>query len=596
VRLFNWLLRSLATSSPVSQQRERRGSTRTPDRYDTVFVGSLSAQTDAAELQAAFSRCIGPVSHAAVVTNGGGVSKGYGFVSFQNSKLAARAVRHGLGEQLHGQHVAVRPSKEGRWRGRADQDRTHEKTVVASSTAVPLPQHVSMPLHADASTGLCVLQAMHAVGVSPNRQTFHNILELCAAVAKSSIQRADRSPTAPIGPNCGRKNVVASVERASQEVLAVSMAFVNRHMAAESLVPDEETVALQLRVCASCTPPALSAAIALVDPNELQRKGVTPTTKLLNGLLAVYSRAGDVATAFEIFSTRYAKRSTSGKPDVDRNLDDFDGDVGGDLHGNSADIKSVRPLPSRGTYNILISACARAVKNPSSPDSGPTSAALLQLAFDAYKQMVEEGISPDHITLTSLLHVCAKHAPTNALRLVPGKDEADEERRHTERVIALFEASVSDVTQKREKAALARAGLHAASTPAVEPNVAVFSALIGAIAPNHLPLEVAFILGQAEKSDVILNSFVLLNLAKRLDKVRVDPSQFSLETRAEVVDAARCALRYAERHGVASQQKGRAVVQQLKRLINSTTHQPDASPASILQDGTKRTGASLKNE
>ena len=579
----------------MSQQRERRGSTRTPNRYDTVFVGSLSAQTDAAALREAFSRRIGPVNHAAVVANGDGVSKGYGFVSFQNSKLAARAVRHGLGELLHGQHVAVRPSKEGRWRGRADQNPAHEQTVVASSSSVPLPQHVSMPLHADASTGLSVLQAMHAVGVSPNRQTFHNILELCAAVAKSSIQRAGRSPAASIRPDGDRNNAVSIVERASQEALAVSTAVVESHMAAESILPDEETVALQLRVCASCTPPALCAAVALVDPNELQRKGVTLTTKLLNGLLAVYSRAGDVAKAFEIFNTRYAKRCTSGN--VDRHLDSFAEDVGGGLHANSAE-SDVRPLPSRGTYNILISACARAVKTPSSPASCPTStsAALLQLAFDTYTQMVEEGISPDHITLTSLLHVCAIHAPANAHRLVPGKDEADEERRHTERVIALFEASVSDVTQKREKAALARAGLHAASTPAVEPNVAVFAALISAIAPNNLPRQVAFILGQAEKSNVVLNSFVLLNLAHRLDEVRVDPSQFSLQTRPDVVEAARCALRYAERHGMASQSKGKAVLQQLKRLINSTKHQPVGSPASALQDGTRRTGASQENE
>ena len=368
-------------------------------------------------------------------------------------------------------------------------------------------------------------------------------------------------------------------ERANQETVAVAAAVVDSHMAAESIAPDEETVALQLRVCANCTPPALGAAVALLEPNELQRKGVKLTTKLLNGLLAVHSRTGDIATTFEMFNTRY------------EHSQNFDGGgVASGLQHKSVEIQS-RPRPSRGTYNILISACARAVRTPSSPGSDSKSASLLQLAFDAYAQMTQQGIAPDHITLTSLLHACAKHAPTNEHRLVFSGDQVDEERQHTERVIALFEASVSDVTQKRERAALARVGLHAATTPTVEPNVAVFSALIGAIAPKHLPEEVAFILGQAQTSKVALNSFVLLNLARRLQKVRVDPMKFTLETRTEVLEAARCALRYAERHGVSSQPKGKTVIQLLRQLSKPTKRRPVAAPASKNRAGTADTYA-----
>lgn len=596
VRLFNWLLRSLARpSSTTSQQGMRRHSSRTSNGYDTVFVGSLSEQTDTAALQDAFSRRIGPVSNAAVVTNSDGVSKGFGFVSFQNSKLAARAVRHGLGERLHGKHVAVRPSKDGMWHGRAGQSQAqdHQSKTMASSTLAPLPQHASTSLHADATTGLSVLQAMHAVGVSPDRQTFHNVLELCAAVAKSSTKRADRFPAAASMPHAeSDSNIFASVEQTNQETLAVSEAIVDSHMAAESLAPDEETVALQLRVCASCTPPALSAAVALLEPNELQRKGVKLTTKLLNGLLAVYCRTGDIATTFEMFNTRYGhKPMESETPEADHHSQDCDrGRVGSGLQHKPALRKTAeirpRPRPSRGTYNILISACARAVKIPPSTESEFNSASLLQLAFDAYTQMTQQGIAPDHITLTSLLHACAKHAPTDEHRVVFSGDQVDEERQHTERVIALFEASVSDVTQKRERAALARVGLHGAATPNVEPNVAVFSALIGAVAPRHLPEEVAFILGQAQTSKVALNSFVLLNLARRLQKVRVDPMQFTLETRPEVLEAARCALRYAERHGVAAQPKGKTVMQLLKRLSTPTKRQPVAAPANRTRVGT----------
>ena len=113
----------------------------------------------------------------------------------------------------------------------------------------------------------------------------------------------------------------------------------------------------------------------------------------------------------------------------------------------------------------------------------------------------------------------------------------------------------------------------------MEPNIAVFSALIGAISPNHLPEEVSFILSQAEKSNVVLNSFVLLNLVRRLNKVRIDPARFTLQTRPEVLDAATCALRYAIRHDIASQPKGKAVVKQLKRLSTPTQHR-QVAPAS----------------
>jgi hypothetical protein len=101
------------------------------------------------------------------------------------------------------------------------------------------------------------------------------------------------------------------------------------------------------------------------------------------------------------------------------------------------------------------------------------------------------------------------------------------------------------------------------------PNLPVFSALIGAIAPNQLPEQVPFVLSQAEAHNVALNSFTLLNLIRRLERVRVDPSQFTLATRPEVREAAQCTLRYAKRKGggdITRQPKGKEVIKRLKRL------------------------------
>jgi hypothetical protein len=604
LRLFNWLLRSLANPSPTAVAPRnsggpRGGRRRSPNpkagSYDTVFVGSLSPQTDADALRAAFGRRIGAVSNVAVVTDGDGASKCFGFVSFLSSKSAALAVRHGLGEHLDGQHVAVKPSNERQWRGRnasSAQDwgrGQDQRRAAAASAAVPLPRRFNMPL--DASAGMAVLQAMHAVGVGPTRQTYHNVLELCAAAAKSmpaataSDSRSDANAT--VGGNdasevsglavTSKVGATATDHNGHHGALAIADEVVESYMASESIAPDEETVALQLRVCASCTPPAISKAVALLEPAELERRGLLLTTKLLNGLLAAYSRAGDIATVFQVFNERFDTEAAAAAVDSE-----------GEGVGHFSE--TGRPVPDVGTYNILISACAHAVRGPSSAsdvcyigDAGDSASAesavispssssssLLQLAFDAHTRMLQQGITPDTITLTSLLHACGKHAPVDEHRVVldpqlVAKANA-EARQHTERVIALFETSVSDVTQKREKAALARVGLHSA---AIVPNLPVFSALIGAIAPNQLPEQVPFVLSQAEAHNVALNSFTLLNLVRRLERVRVDPSQFTLATRPEVREAAQCTLHYAKRKGggdITRQPKGKEVIKRLKRL------------------------------
>ena len=263
----------------------------------------------------------------------------------------------------------------------------------------------------------------------------------------------------------------------------------------------------------------------------------------------MHSRTGDVRSTYRLYSKRFTRCPANG-----------DG-----------------VAPDSGTFNILISTCARAAAHNGAADRGGgsdassySSDALLKLAFAAYAEMIEDGIAPDVITLASLLHTCGNHAPPASKFGAFGEggqtaEAADAARQHTEKVLALYETSVPDLRQTREKAALARCGLHTIDH-AIAPNPAVFSALIGAIFPDHLPSEVQFVLSQAEVHSVKLNSFVLLNLTRRLESVRVDRDSFSIETRPEVVEAAGVVMRYAERHGIANQPKGKDVMKSLRRL------------------------------
>jgi RNA recognition motif-containing protein len=72
-----------------------------------LFVGGLSWDTNAQGLQAVFSQ-YGPVDDAFVVTDRGtGQSRGFGFVTFENRRDAAKAIEQLDGTELDGRRISV---------------------------------------------------------------------------------------------------------------------------------------------------------------------------------------------------------------------------------------------------------------------------------------------------------------------------------------------------------------------------------------------------------------------------------------------------------------------------------------------------------
>ena len=115
----------------------------------------------------------------------------------------------------------------------------------------------------DAASGVSVLQAMHAMGLSPDRQTFHSVLELCAAAAAARAAAKRRSRGKPID----------QLDEDDTLITDIATEVVETRMVAEGITPDEQTIALQLRLCANCSPPALQTAVALLEPESLERCG-----------------------------------------------------------------------------------------------------------------------------------------------------------------------------------------------------------------------------------------------------------------------------------------------------------------------------------
>ena len=72
-----------------------------------LFVGSLSWNTTSAELQNAFSGC-GDVVEAKVITDRDtGRSRGFGFVTYNDSDAATRAIEELDGSMLDGRTIRV---------------------------------------------------------------------------------------------------------------------------------------------------------------------------------------------------------------------------------------------------------------------------------------------------------------------------------------------------------------------------------------------------------------------------------------------------------------------------------------------------------
>ena len=350
----------------------------------------------------------------------------------------------------------------------------------------------------DAMQGLTVLQVMRALNLRPDRGTFHRLLELCAAAARTQPK-----------PKSGRQQR-GEPGGEGQRSMRIAEEIVESHMRVEGLAPEEQTLVLLLRVCASSVPPALSRAQALLEPAALRADGVELSTKLLNGLLAVHTRAADADGACMLLEER------------------FGGDGG--------------PAPDVATYNTCLAACAQPI-----PRRGRTegAAARLDRAFGLHARMLERGLAPDVITLSTLLHACSVHyryrRPAGAI--------ADCE--HSDRVVQLYEETV-------------RKG--------VAPNVATLSALIKALGPEQLPGRVPFILAESVAHGVRLRSFELLQLASRLEEVRTDVTTFAV--RDDVREAAAGCLWYMARFSVADQAKGRKALRRLQRLAGERPPPP----------------------
>lgn len=77
-----------------------------------LFVGSLSWNTNDAELHNAFSR-FGEITEAKVITDReSGRSRGFGFVTFDDTNAAATAIQEMNGATLDGREITVNEAQE----------------------------------------------------------------------------------------------------------------------------------------------------------------------------------------------------------------------------------------------------------------------------------------------------------------------------------------------------------------------------------------------------------------------------------------------------------------------------------------------------
>jgi RNA recognition motif-containing protein len=92
----------------IGVARQPRGNTVGPTR---LFVGGLSWDTTSDTLRAAFAK-FGPVSEATVITDRAtGRSRGFGFVTFDDTVAATAALKGMNGAELDGRNIKVNPAE-----------------------------------------------------------------------------------------------------------------------------------------------------------------------------------------------------------------------------------------------------------------------------------------------------------------------------------------------------------------------------------------------------------------------------------------------------------------------------------------------------
>jgi RNA recognition motif-containing protein len=72
-----------------------------------LFVGGLGSETTSEQLQAAFSRFAGLQEATVIADRSTGRSRGFGFVTFQDSNVAAAAIKEMDGAELDGRRLQV---------------------------------------------------------------------------------------------------------------------------------------------------------------------------------------------------------------------------------------------------------------------------------------------------------------------------------------------------------------------------------------------------------------------------------------------------------------------------------------------------------
>lgn len=98
---------AVSTGSP--EEGESRRSATVPSR---LFVGGLSWGSTDEDLKEVFSKC-GTVAEAIIITDRDtGDSRGFGFVTMQDRRDAAKAIKDLNGSELHGRTIVVKAATE----------------------------------------------------------------------------------------------------------------------------------------------------------------------------------------------------------------------------------------------------------------------------------------------------------------------------------------------------------------------------------------------------------------------------------------------------------------------------------------------------
>jgi cold-inducible RNA-binding protein len=100
----------------VPVRRERRAASAKGVSSMKVYVGNLSYETTEAELRELFA-AHGTVESVNLITEGGGRSKGFGFVEFRDEKEANAAIAALNGTEVRGRTINVNQARPKTERG-----------------------------------------------------------------------------------------------------------------------------------------------------------------------------------------------------------------------------------------------------------------------------------------------------------------------------------------------------------------------------------------------------------------------------------------------------------------------------------------------